>query len=400
MFKIHDKMYDITDFKSIHPGGDDVFKNLQENTDITPTIYSYHTGIPRILKTLAPYERKNVNNNQPVRFVSNFDYKNYCDLKALVYRELHLNRIPQNWSSGEVIYNCFMVSLIMLLWSYSIYYSLVSTISIMPILLISFMTVGHGFLSFHEVCHYSAFKEPFLNNYFPLHHMLPFISQDEWKYEHNYLHHSFTNTPNDCDIEALDPILRHTNKHAFYGFHRFQFIYVNFILCLTSLSKGPLRCILNKQYHRLIYNIALLYIFEFKYFCVMHGIIGFMFAFIAQLSHIQHECIQVNTENKNDFLYNQVSSSINYRTDDVVSRFFTFGLDIQIEHHLFPNLPHSSLRKIHHVVKKYCIENNIPYIEKPSIFSAAYSYVSYLYYMGHRDSLIASELAQGKDKNK
>jgi linoleoyl-CoA desaturase len=111
--------------------------------------------------------------------------------------------------------------------------------------------------------------------------------------------------------------------------------------------------------------------------------VGFGYTFIANLSHIQHECIQINTENKNDFLYNQVSSSMNYRTDDPITRFICISLDIQIEHHLFPNITHSSLRQIQHVVRDYCDKNNIPYIEKPSIFSIIYSYIYYLYKIGN-----------------
>jgi linoleoyl-CoA desaturase len=74
---------------------------------------------------------------------------------------------------------------------------------------------------------------------------------------------------------------------------------------------------------------------------------------------------------------------MNYKTDDVLSRFICFGLDIQIEHHLFPNIPHSSLRKIKHVVRKYCENNNIPYIEKENMAKSIYSYILYLYNMGN-----------------
>ena len=114
-----------------------------------------------------------------------------------------------------------------------------------------------------------------------------------------------------------------------------------------------------------------------------YSLCGLLFAFIAQLSHIQYECIQINTENKNDFLYNQVSSSMNYRTDDIFTRFMCFSLDIQIEHHIFPNIPHSSLRQIKHIVRKYCEKNDIPYIEKSNIFPTMYSYICYLYKMGN-----------------
>ena len=92
---------------------------------------------------------------------------------------------------------------------------------------------------------------------------------------------------------------------------------------------------------------------------------------------------KINTENKNDFLYNQVSSSMNYRTDDPITRFICFVLDIQIEHHLFPNIPHTSLRQIQQIVRGYCEKHDIPYIEKPSIFPTIYSYISYLYKMGN-----------------
>jgi fatty acid desaturase len=116
---------------------------------------------------------------------------------------------------------------------------------------------------------------------------------------------------------------------------------------------------------------------------LLFGCIGFGYTFIANLSHIQPECIEVKSDMKNDFLYNQVSSSMNYRTDDPITRFICFGLDIQIEHHLFPTIPHSSLRQIQHIVREYCNKNDIPYREKTNILSTMYSYVHYLYKMGN-----------------
>ena len=379
MFQIHDKKYDLTSFKSIHPGGEDIFEHLKNNTDVTPIIYSYHSNIPKILKTLEKYETPQSTDTK-ILFESNFKYDKYLELKSLVYTELYANKIPLHWSTSDTWFNILISYVIYGLWIYCIYNS--ATITVLPILLLSFMTVGNGFLIYHETCHYSPFKKPYFNTIFPKQYMLPFVSEDDWKYSHNYLHHSFTNTQHDCDIEALIPILCYSDRHVVFNYHSFQHIYIFILLSFTSISKGPLISILNKKYYRLIYNIALLYIFKFKYFCIMHGIIGFMFAFIAQLSHIQYECIQINQEDKNDYLYNQVSSSMNYKTDDILSRYICFGLDIQIEHHLFPNLPHSTLRKIQHIVRKYCLEHDIPYIEKKSMFSAMYSFISYLHHMG------------------
>ena len=155
------------------------------------------------------------------------------------------------------------------------------------------------------------------------------------------------------------------------------------LFVLNGYNRTIIRFIKVKDYIKLLATIFVYYWLGITNALILFGSTGAVFAFIANLSHIQHECIQINTENKNDFLYNQVSSSMNYRTDDPFTRFICFGLDIQIEHHLFPNIPHSSLRQIKHIVLTYCEKNDIPYIEKPSIFPTIYSYICYLYKMGN-----------------
>ena len=43
--------------------------------------------------------------------------------------------------------------------------------------------------------------------------------------------------------------------------------------------------------------------------------------------------------------------------------FLGLGLQFHIEHHIFPKLPRSSLRKVAPAVRKLCISNNLPYTE-------------------------------------
>jgi fatty acid desaturase len=43
--------------------------------------------------------------------------------------------------------------------------------------------------------------------------------------------------------------------------------------------------------------------------------------------------------------------------------FFYGGLNYQIEHHLFPGMPRSALRRAYPVVKAFCAERDIPYVE-------------------------------------
>ena len=55
-YKIHDKIYDLTSFVNIHPGGIDMFNNLKADTNITPMIYMYHKDPKNILEILPKYE--------------------------------------------------------------------------------------------------------------------------------------------------------------------------------------------------------------------------------------------------------------------------------------------------------------------------------------------------------
>jgi linoleoyl-CoA desaturase len=378
-YKIHDKLYDLTDFVKIHPGGIDMFNNLKPDTNITPMIYSYHKNPKSILEILPKYELPQTD-DIIIQYDTSYTYDKYCELKKLVYDEIHEKKIPLYWSNTEIAYNTFMLSVYLGIWGYCFWNA--NNLSYLWMCLLGVINMGYVALVFHETSHYTGFKSQKLNNIISYLIMSPIITTEDWKYGHNYLHHSFTNTKYDDDYEQNKIMFRHSNTHIHYFHHRFQFIYAYVIFILGGFSKGPLASITNKRWNILLFFI-ILYNFGYIHTTIMYGLTGLLFLSIAQLSHIQHECIQINTENKNDFLYNQVSSSMNYRTDDFITRFICFGLDIQIEHHLFPNIPHSSLRQIQHVVRGYCEKNDVPYIEKPSILSSIYSYICYLFNMGN-----------------
>jgi linoleoyl-CoA desaturase len=378
-YKIHDKLYDLKDFVKVHPGGIDMFNNLKPDTNITPMIYSYHKNPKSILEILPKYEVPQID-DIIIQYDTSYTYDKYCELKKLVYDEIHEKKIPLYWSNTEILYNTFMLSVYLGIWGYCFWNA--NNLSYLWMCLLAVINMGYGALVFHETSHYTGFKSQKLNNIISYLVMSPIITTEDWKYEHNYLHHSFTNTKYDDDYEQNKIMFRHSNTHIHYFHHRFQFIYAYVMFILGGFSKGPMYSITNKRWNILLFFI-ILYNFGYIHTSIMYGLTGLLFLSIAQLSHIQHECIQINTENKNDFLYNQVSSSMNYRTDDFITRFICFGLDIQIEHHLFPNIPHSSLRQIQYVVRGYCEKNDIPYIEKPSVFSTIYSYICYLFNMGN-----------------
>ncbi|MCX5067351.1 acyl-CoA desaturase [Micromonospora lupini] len=67
-------------------------------------------------------------------------------------------------------------------------------------------------------------------------------------------------------------------------------------------------------------------------------------------------------EDELDFLRKQVLTSRNVRGSRLVDTALG-GLNYQIEHHLFPNMPRANLRRAQPIVRAYCVEQGIPYAE-------------------------------------
>jgi fatty acid desaturase len=63
-----------------------------------------------------------------------------------------------------------------------------------------------------------------------------------------------------------------------------------------------------------------------------------------------------------DFLRTQVLTSRNVRGSRLVD-FLLGGLNYQIEHHLFPNMPRPNLRRAQPLVRAFCQEHDLPYSE-------------------------------------
>ena len=57
------------------------------------------------------------------------------------------------------------------------------------------------------------------------------------------------------------------------------------------------------------------------------------------------------------------------------------GLNYQIEHHLFPSMPRPAMRSARPIVRAYCVELGIPYIET-SLFASYRHVLSYLHTVG------------------
>jgi fatty acid desaturase len=71
-----------------------------------------------------------------------------------------------------------------------------------------------------------------------------------------------------------------------------------------------------------------------------------------------------------DFLRRQVLTSRNVAGGRLVD-FVLGGLNYQIEHHLFPNMPRPNLRRAQPLVRAFCHQHGLPYTEASLVGSSA-----------------------------
>jgi linoleoyl-CoA desaturase len=76
----------------------------------------------------------------------------------------------------------------------------------------------------------------------------------------------------------------------------------------------------------------------------------------------------------------QISNSGNFSTDNIWWTRIFGSINYQIEHHLFPNMSSIHYPVVSKIVKEYCMENNIQYVNKSSIYEAYLSFHKYITY--------------------
>ncbi len=244
-----------------------------------------------------------------------------------------------------------------------------------------------------------------------------------WQYQHNILHHNFTNIDgHDEDIDAGD-LLRFSPNQPHLKIHRFQHIYAWFIYGLMTLSwtitmdfKQMARYKENKKKYtqgrsvtsvaielvisKIIYYLYILvlpiiflpipwYLVLVFYF-MMHFICGLTLAVIFQTAHVMPttEFPQPDPEghiNRN-WAIHQLMTTTDYAPKSRVLSWLIGGLNYQVVHHLFPAVCHVHYRKLAPIIRDTAAEYNIPYHVQPTFFAAVAEHYRMLKNLGRKNN--------------
>jgi fatty acid desaturase len=223
------------------------------------------------------------------------------------------------------------------------------------------------------------------------------LERSWWIDKHNRHH----NNPNhvDLDPDADFPILAFTKGQAVTkkGFFRFIVKYQAFLFYPMLLLEGLGLRLAGIQYlltHKIKYSISepllmvghvvvyfvMLTVFldgwHIVYFVVIHqAIFGLILGSAFAPNH--KGMLMVGEDDDMDFLRRQVLTARNVKGHPFTD-FWYGGLNYQIEHHLFPNMPRNNLKEAQKIVKAFCEDHSIAYYET-NIVQSMKEIVQYLH---------------------
>lgn len=253
--------------------------------------------------------------------------------------------------------------------------------------------VGTG----HSMSHYSLFKGSWNVIIFRIASPLVLSNPAIWSTSHVVSHHVDTLTATDLQdnypVKRIQPALPHI------WFHKFQHLYmwpiyllglplwtsIDFLGTIPTLFTGKheMRNFpLAQRIENLIVftlNLTLTVAFPFFFLDFYHALlVSFISNAVASLivvlqitvNHEVPETMAKLPDEKIDWGVHQVLTSHNYSTKSNFFLHASGGLNMQIEHHLFPSLHYAHYHIVADIVREACVEYKLPYNTSTNLFDA------------------------------
>ena len=314
------KEYYVSEWKARHPGGS---RLIESAIGYDMSDRSYPMDITELYKS---YHSKNLFNLLP----SNPKHPKVC-LSYYIFSDKY--KKIQNDVYSKCMKSCDKYDIIM--WLSLFLYILDLNCIFSGILLI--ILGGYG----HQYVHTSSNKSSMLT-------IVGFIS-NQWRYEHVFSHHPYTNTDDDVDLTSFMDI----NKIVLPSILRFLIVSIvrPFIQYFTPkyicrATNTDIFCIIYNMYD--IYaNFCFPGIF---YWFIKRFIPSTWFLIIDYFNH--YNGVEIKKVS-NDWLEQQLASTQNfvfynwlYIKYPFIHSLLTFGLDRQVEHHICPKIKMEHLSKV------------------------------------------------------
>ncbi|KAK3246002.1 hypothetical protein CYMTET_44453 [Cymbomonas tetramitiformis] len=383
------KAYDLEPYMKKHPGGSWLI-NLALQRDCTALFESYHLR-PDIAN--AVISRLPEISDFPIAAVPRAPYPNDSELYNTI-RERARVELFNGGKNGEHRTGSEYAAVAVLgfaVLSYALYFAMPS---ILTGAVLGLAGAWIGLTIQHCGNHGAMSTKPWLNGLLGLTMDLIGGSSLMWRYHHQVSHHIHCNdTDMDEDVFSSFPMLRFDPRLPKYWFHKFQHLYMwlLFPLMQVAFEVGDLKAVFDKR----TAGASLRGATPFEYATVFGGKIvhwglllaplacgvsaatvaaccasyiftqGVVLASLFAVSHNLGETKNAEwletSQLRDDWAVQQILTSANWGSK--IGCFFTGGLNLQIEHHLFPAISFMHYPQISKIAKEEATKRGIPYAE-------------------------------------
>lgn len=347
-----------------------------------------------------------------VRFIDKNKSLFFPTLKRRVEDYFETNKISKHANTEMIFKSVFFVAGFFLL------YGLIISNYFSPLVMLGLAILLGMFASFigfnvcHDAIHGSYSSNPKVNKALSYLFNLVGANYFVWQTTHNVIHHTYTNIKGmDEDIEVAPGLLRLHKEDKVNWFQRWQHFYAFPLYGMASLS-----WVFRKDYVKIFspyvkeYSrpskrvVAELFLFKGLYYVVfiviplmvlnitwwqfvlgfiaMHFAEGLVLGLVFQLAHVVEEATFPEPDDNNQidaaWAIHQMETTANFSMKSKLATFFCGGLNMQVEHHLFPRICHIHYPALSKIVRETAKEYNVAYNENPTFLKALHSHYKIL----------------------
>ena len=278
---------------------------------------------------------------------------------------------------------------------------------------------GLGMVTMHDANHGSFSKNQKVNRFFGNSLYLLGGFPANWRYQHNTLHHGFTNIEGHDEDIAPPGILRFSPHRPLKKIHRYQHIYAWFFYSLMTISwiiskdfsrfkryrKMGARLSGRRKSNSLLVELIISKIIYYSVFLIiplltipiswywvvggfllMHFTSGLVLSAIFQTAHVvpssEYPVPDGDGELTNNWTIHQLYTTCDYSPKSRIFSWLIGGLNYQVEHHLFPYISHIHYRDISKIVQAKAKEYDLPYHVNNTFIKAVWQHVKMLKLLG------------------
>lgn len=370
---------------------------MKNQEDITVLFETYHafSDIDKIKQTLEKYV---IDDENEIEIVYSTDFTLYHELVEQIKQ-----KFPDRESIKGTTYWILNNLCMGLLYSVSFYFAYLSSIGFfMKCIAQIIYGFSEGSLMFnllHDGSHYGISIYPKTNEIISkIANAMVLWNSNSWLEHHVYKHHSITGLETDPDNKLYSyktniffiyikniPVINNifdyfsnvSKTNIFYMLLPGQLIGQSLVYLHNNLT--------NDYYDYIDFGLMSLKLYTlYSSGWIQTGIYIFIANTLYYINvYPNHSSYETKIENHyegNDWAKLQICNSGNFVMSNLWWTRLFGGINYQIEHHLFPNMSNIHYPEISVIVKKFCKDRSIPYVNHDTFLEAWNSFSKYINY--------------------